>query len=54
MEGGVIGFGTGSFSRDITLKSQKSVDDDEWHHVVVTRYYYSKMIKIYIDGALDA
>jgi hypothetical protein len=54
MEGGLIGFGNARFSSEITLKSKKRVNDDEWHHVVATRQYYGKIIKIYIDGALDA
>jgi hypothetical protein len=54
MEGGLIGFGIGHPCRDTTLKSQRRVDDEKWHHVVVTRHYESREIKIYIDGALDA
>ena len=55
MEGGLIGFGFGTKNGDITLKSQRRVDDDEWRHVVVTRELFGgNKLAIYIDGALDA
>jgi hypothetical protein len=56
MEGGVIGFGTGAGvdGQDITLKSRKSVNDNEWHHIVVTRNSWTNDLRIYIDGVLNA
>jgi hypothetical protein len=35
MEGGLIGFGVGM--PDVTINSKKPVNDDKWHHIVVTR-----------------
>ena len=55
MEGGRIGFGTGSLaSQDITIKSKTRVNDDKWHHIVVTRNSWTKDLRIYIDGNLNA
>jgi len=52
MEGGRIGFGTGSLAwgQDITIISNVSVNDDKWHHIVVTRNSKSGYLQIYIDG----
>ena len=56
MEGGRIGFGTGSMAwgQDITIKSNKPVNDGQWRHIVVTRNSWTKDLRIYIDGKLDA
>ena len=54
MADGLIGFGTGSSKDgDKTLRSKMPVNDDVWHHVVVTRNSKSTELKIYIDGDLD-
>ncbi|HXR08949.1 MAG TPA: LamG domain-containing protein, partial [Candidatus Acidoferrum sp.] len=53
LTGGVIGFNTGG-SEDDTLYSATSVNDNSWHHVVVTRDQSTGMKQIFIDGAPDA
>ena len=56
MEGGLIGFGTGSLalSQDITIKSDKPVNNGYWRHIVVTRNSWTRDLRIYIDGKLTA
>ena len=56
MAGGLIGFGTDSyaFGQSKTLKSQKPVNDNVWHHIVVTRNSLTADLRIYIDGVLNA
>ena len=34
-------------------KSYTSINDNNWHHIVLTRNAYNGQIKIYIDGSLD-
>ena len=55
MEGGKIGFGTGAgvVGQDITIKSKYSVNDNQWHHIVVTRNSWTTDLRIYIDGVLN-
>ena len=53
MAGGLIGFGTGKLHDDKTFRSLKSVNDDEWHHVAVTRNSKTMDVRIYIDGDLN-
>jgi len=53
LTGGNIGFNTGG-NADDTLNSQTSINDGNYHHVVVTRDLISGMKIIYIDGVLDA
>jgi hypothetical protein len=52
LTGGNIGFNTGGNSDD-TLNSQTSINDGNYHHVVVTRDQVSGLKTIYIDGQLD-
>ena len=52
MQGGLIGFGTGN--KDFTIKSNKPVNDDKWHHIVVTRNSKTGNLRTYIDGELNA
>jgi hypothetical protein len=49
--GAKVGFGIGN--ADVTLTSLKSINDNLWHQVVVTRDSGSGAMRIYIDGALD-
>ncbi|NBT24106.1 LamG domain-containing protein, partial [bacterium] len=51
MTGGKVGFGVGN--PDTTLISSKSVNDNSWHHVAVTRVAATGSMMIYIDGVLD-
>ena len=51
MQGGLIGFGTGN--KDFTIKSNKPVNDDKWHHIVVTRDSVKGHLLIYLDGMLN-
>ena len=52
LTGGVIGFNTGG-SEDDTLYSATSVNENSWHHVVVTRDQSTGMKQIFIDGSPD-
>jgi len=49
--GAKIGFGVGN--ADTTLTSVKSINDNGWHQVVVTRNSGNGAMVIYIDGVLD-
>jgi hypothetical protein len=49
--GSKVGFGVGN--PDLTLTSARSINNNLWHHVVVTRDAGSGAMKIYIDGTLD-
>ncbi|NBQ65996.1 MAG: LamG domain-containing protein, partial [Verrucomicrobia bacterium] len=51
MAGGKVGFGVGN--PDTTLISSKSVNDNSWHHVAVTRVAATGTMMIYVDGVLD-
>lgn len=53
LTGSKIGFGTGGNQYD-TLNSATSVNDGNYHHVVVTRNEMTGQKVIYIDGVLDA
>jgi hypothetical protein len=50
--GGKVGFGIGN--PDTTLPSVKSVNDNIWHHVAVTRDAGSGAMTIWIDGKFDS
>ena len=54
LTGSKIGFNTGGTVEDVTLNSQASVNDGNYHHVVVTRNQQTGQKIIYIDGALDS
>ncbi len=49
--GSKVGFGVGN--PDTTLTSIKSINNNVWHQIVVTREAGSGVMRIYIDGALD-
>jgi autotransporter-associated beta strand protein len=51
MAGGKVSFGVGN--PDITLISNRSVNDNAWHHVVFTRESATGAMRIYVDGVLD-
>jgi Concanavalin A-like lectin/glucanases superfamily len=53
LTGGVVAFNTGGDSDD-TLHSSTFVNDDSWHHIVVTRDQLSGMKQIFVDGLLDS
>ena len=53
LTGGRVAFNTGDGSYDDTLNSYATVNDDTWHHLVVTRNQTTGEKQIYIDGALD-
>jgi hypothetical protein len=53
LTGGFVAFNTGDGSSDQTLHSTATVNDDNWHHLVVTRNQTTGEKQIYIDGALD-
>ena len=48
MERGKIAIGTGG--PDKTVRSRRSVNDDKWHHIVVTRDSVKGHLLIYLDG----
>lgn len=50
--GNKIGFGVGS--PDTTLQSVRAINSGAWRQVVVTRDSGNGMMRIYIDGTLDA
>ena len=51
MERGKIAIGTGG--PDKTVRSRRSVNDDKWHHIVVTRDSVKGHLLIYLDGMLN-
>ena len=53
LTGGVIGFNTGG-SEDDTLYSTFPINDNSWHHVVVTRDQSTGLKQIFIDGSPNA
>ncbi len=53
LTGGAVAFNTGG-SQDITLNSQATVNDGNYHHIVVTRNQQTGQKIIYIDGAIDS
>ena len=54
LTGGQIAFNTGGDTEDVTLTSVASVNDGNYHHVVVTRNQQTGQKIIYIDGVLDS
>jgi hypothetical protein len=54
LTGGAVAFGTGGTPGDDTLTSAKLVNDNLWHHVVITRDQLSGQKRIFIDGVEDA
>jgi hypothetical protein len=54
LTGSKIGFNTGGDVEDVTLNSSTSVNDGNYHHIVVTRNQQTGQKIIYIDGALDS
>lgn len=42
-----------SVANDSSTKSQASINDGNWHHVVLTRDHLAGEFRIYIDGGLD-
>jgi hypothetical protein len=55
LTGGEIAFNTGNtqYGYDDTINSSATVNDNTWHHVVVTRNQQTGEKDIYIDGVLD-
>lgn len=54
LDGGEIGFNTGTVDIDDTLNSTTDINDDlTYHHIVVTRDRLTGEKKIYVDGVLD-
>jgi hypothetical protein len=49
--GGKVGFGVGN--PDTTLTSVKSINDNNWHQIAVTRDAGNGAMRLYIDGVLD-
>jgi len=49
-----VAFGTGGTPGDDTLTSSNHVNDNQWHHVVVTRNQETGEKRIFIDGVEDA
>jgi hypothetical protein len=50
---GQVAFNTGDGFTDQTLNSSATVNDNAWHHLVVTRSQATGQKQIYIDGAFD-
>jgi hypothetical protein len=47
-----VGFGIGN--TDVTIKSVRTINDEKWHHIAATRSKKTGIIKLYIDGVLEA
>jgi RHS repeat-associated protein len=54
LTGDTIGFNTGGDVEDVTLNSVATVNDGNYHHIVVTRNQQTGQKIIYIDGVLDS
>ena len=54
LTGGQVAFNTGGDVEDVTLNSTASVNDGNYHHIVVTRNQQTGQKIIYIDGVLDS
>jgi hypothetical protein len=54
LTGGQVAFNVGDSSGDNTMNSSATVNDDTWHHVVVTRNQATGGRQIFIDGTLDS
>jgi hypothetical protein len=54
LTGGQVAFNIGDGSSDNTLNSSATVNDNNWHHVVVTRSQSTGARQIFIDGTLDS
>jgi hypothetical protein len=52
LTGGAVAFNTGG-NEDDTLTSQSTVNDGNYHHIVITRNQQTGQKIIYIDGVLD-
>jgi LPXTG-motif cell wall-anchored protein len=55
---GRLSFGNGgniteSAQADVTISGEKTVNDNLWHHVCVTRSNTNGEVNLYVDGALD-
>lgn len=55
---GRLAFGNGgniteSAQADVTISGEKTVNDNLWHHVCVTRNNTNGEVNLYVDGALD-
>jgi hypothetical protein len=54
LTGGAVAFGTGGTPGDNTLTSARLVNDNNWHHLVVTRDQTTGVKRIFIDGVEDS
>ncbi len=54
LTGGQVAFNVGDGVSDNTLNSSATINDDAWHHVVVTRNQSTGERQIFIDGLLDS
>jgi hypothetical protein len=54
LTGGQVAFNVGDGISDDTLNSSATVNDNTWHHVVVTRSLSPGERQIFIDGTLDS
>jgi hypothetical protein len=54
LTGGQVAFNVGDGISDNTLNSSATVNDNTWHHVVVTRSLSTGARQIFIDGTLDS
>lgn len=50
----VLAFGAARTNIGRTIVGTNNVGDDAWHHVAVTRVSTSGLMRIYVDGRLDA
>lgn len=52
--GGQMAFGVHNGRSGVTLCSATAVADGAWHHIALTRRFEDGLLRIFIDGALDA
>ncbi|WP_448569339.1 tandem-95 repeat protein [Thalassotalea ganghwensis] len=51
---GKLGFGVGDTGGYVTATSLTSINDNSWHHIVVTRSQSSGEMNVYVDNVLEA
>ncbi|MCF8428206.1 MAG: T9SS type A sorting domain-containing protein [Bacteroidia bacterium] len=54
INGGKIGFIIGSNGSDVTIQSVSTVNTGKWHHVAISRDRSSGLMRLYINGVLEA
>jgi hypothetical protein len=53
-DNGLVSFGISGILSSVNLASTTSVDDGQWHHVAMSYNQTNTMLKLYLDGTLEA